>query len=48
MSSGAKPRTAFCTEGSAVRKCGIDAIIGNGIDTELPLTKSIIIKNLDV
>ncbi len=41
MSSGTKPSTAFCTEESASRKCGLDAMIGNGIATEPPLTKRI-------
>ena len=37
-SSGPKPSTATCTDRSASRKCGFEAIIGNGIDNLLPLT----------
>jgi len=45
-SSSFKPITAFCIEGLAARKCGLDAMIGNGLSIELQLTKQIIIKNI--
>ena len=43
--SGDNPSTDFCTAASASRKCGLDAIIGNGSADVPPLTRGIDIQN---